>query len=92
MASTIIPLIPIHLILKSKYDSLSKIDKINAPLLFIQGSQDEIVPYRLGKKLFEAAKEPKAFYTIPGAHHNDTYVRGGQQYYDKILNFINMPK
>jgi len=92
MASTIIPLLPIHMILKSKYDSIAKIDKINTPLLFIQGDRDEIVPYRLGQKLFKAAKEPKAFYSIPGAHHNDTYVRGGQHYYDRILEFIKTPK
>jgi len=88
MASTIMPLLPIHLVLKSRFDSLSKIATINTPLLFMHGTEDEIVPYTQGQKLFDAAIEPKEFYSIQGAHHNDTYVLGGEAYYDKILDFI----
>ncbi len=71
-----------------KYDSLSKIKDINVPLLILHGDRDEVVPYRLGRKLFEAANEPKRFYTIENAGHNDTYIVGGEGYITALRDFI----
>ena len=61
-----------------KYYSLAKIKQVRIPLLMLHGDCDEVVPFQLGKELFEAANEPKEFYTIKGAGHNDTYTTGGQ--------------
>ncbi len=80
--------IPVHLFLKTKFDSIKKITRLHVPLLVIHGGQDRTVPIRLGKKLFEAANEPKEFYEISGADHNDTYVVGGAAYFNKLLEFI----
>ena len=74
--------------LKGRFDSLSKISNVNAPLLILHGDQDEIVPYALGQRLFEKANEPKEFFTIQGAHHNDTYEIGGEAYRETIRGFI----
>ena len=71
-----------------KYDSLSKINRINVPLLVLHGNYDEVVPYQLGKELFEAANEPKQFYTIENAGHNDTYIVGGEGYLAALEKFI----
>ena len=75
--------------LKRKFDSLSKISRVHVPLLQLHGDQDELVPYELGRKLFEAANEPKEFFTIAGAHHNDTYEIGREAYFQAIRQFIN---
>ena len=74
--------------LKDKFNSLEKISKLRSPLLFIHGDADEIVPYENGKKLFESAPEPKEFYTIAGAGHNNTYLVGGKDYFNKIQQFL----
>jgi len=74
--------------LMTKFNSLGRVDKILAPILFIHGDQDEIVPYALGRKMFDAARSEKNFYTIPGAHHNDTYHFGGTEYFDKFETFV----
>ena len=71
-----------------KYDSLSKIKCINVPLLILHGDCDEVVPYRWGRELYEAANEPKRFYTIANAGHNDTYIVGGEGYIAAIQDFI----
>jgi hypothetical protein len=75
--------------LKGKFNSLSKISSLKAPLLILHGDEDELVPYALGRKLFAEANEPKEFFTIKGAHHNDTYDVGGQTYVEVIRRFIN---
>ena len=74
--------------LKGKFNSLSKIPELKAPLLILHGDQDELVSYELGRKLFEKANEPKEFFTLRGAHHNDTYEVGGQAYAQKVRQFI----
>jgi fermentation-respiration switch protein FrsA (DUF1100 family) len=72
-----------------KYDSLSKVAGITMPLLAIHGKRDELIPYADGQLLFEAAPEPKVWYPIPGAGHNDTYVVGGQAYFQRLAAFAN---
>ena len=61
---------------------------VTLPKLFLHGNRDEIVPLDLGKKLFDAAAEPKTFYIIEGAGHNDTYIIGGPEYYKVLDKFI----
>jgi len=73
----------------TRFDSVRKIAKLRAPLLFFHGDRDEIVSYDLGLQLFEAAPEPKSFETIRGAGHNDTVQVGGRQYFDRIHRFID---
>ncbi len=72
-----------------RFDSQTKIAQLRAPLLFFHGDRDEIVPYELGRKLFGAAPDPKAFETIRGAGHNDTVEVGGQRYFDRIRRFLD---
>ena len=79
----------LSVLLKRKFDSLSKISRVHVPLLQLHGDQDDLVPFELGRKLFEAANEPKEFFTIKGAHHNDTYEIGGEAYFQAIREFIN---
>jgi fermentation-respiration switch protein FrsA (DUF1100 family) len=70
------------------YDNLGKIDKVKAPVLIVHGSDDEIIPVDMGRRLFAAANPPKELYIIPGAHHNDTYVVGGREYFERLRRFI----
>jgi fermentation-respiration switch protein FrsA (DUF1100 family) len=69
------------------YDSLSKIGRLRVPLLAVHGERDELIPYADGLALFEAAPEPKDWLRIPNAGHNDTYVVGGQAYFEKLALF-----
>jgi hypothetical protein len=72
-----------------RFDSVAKIDRVRAPLLFFHGDLDEIVDSALGRRLFEAARQPKSFETIAGAGHNDTVQVGGRRYYDRIRVFLD---
>jgi hypothetical protein len=73
--------------LPMKYDSLSKIGRISMPLLAIHGERDDLIPFADGKLLFEAAQEPKAWYPIHGAGHNNTYQIGGEAYFRRLAEF-----
>ena len=80
--------LPIHLFLPNKYDSLSRIRDISCPLLILHGDRDEKVPIGQGRKLYEKANGPKKFYVIKGAAHDDTYIVGGDPYFNALGQFI----
>ncbi|MEE9325466.1 MAG: alpha/beta hydrolase [Dehalococcoidia bacterium] len=88
MAKKVVPLLPLGPIIRTKYDSLSKIGRVEAPLLVIHGDMDEIVPMEQGMRLYEAARDPKELYIIPGAGHNDTYIAGGEKYFQALARFV----
>jgi len=82
------PFLPVRALLRTKYDSLAKIAEVEAPLLVLHGDRDDVVPIEGGRKLFEAADQPKEFYTISGAGHNDTYLVGGEEYFGVLRRFL----
>ena len=88
MAKRVVPLLLIGALLRTKYNSLSKISGISAPLLVLHGDRDEVVPIESGQQLYQAANEPKKFYTIPDAGHNDTYIVGGEEYFAALRQFL----
>jgi fermentation-respiration switch protein FrsA (DUF1100 family) len=79
------PMVPVHWLLRDKYDSLSKIKDVRMPLLLLHGEQDDVVPVKFGKELFAAANEPKQAEYVPDAGHNNVYNLHIQQV---VLNFI----
>jgi fermentation-respiration switch protein FrsA (DUF1100 family) len=87
MAARLLPFLPAGL-LRTKMDSISKIGRVACPKLFIHSRADEIVPFDLGRRLFEAATEPKRFYEVEGAPHNSTYIVGGRGYIDALASFL----
>lgn len=84
--SLVSPLLP------ASYNNLEKIKNISIPKLIIHGDNDDIVPFSMGEKLFTEAGEPKYFYPIKGAGHNDTYVVGGRDYGNILSEFIRNSK
>ena len=75
-------------LIDARYDSLSKIGSALSPVMVIHGDRDEMVRFEMAEKLFAAASEPKRFYAIPGASHNDTYVAGGEAYFEALRDFV----
>ncbi len=79
--------------LDARYDNMAKINQIKSPLLIFHGEQDEIIPHKMGLELFERALQPKTFYSIPLAGHNNTYDEGGKKYWQQWQKFIEeLPK
>ncbi len=88
LAVRALPIVPPSLYLKTKFDNLTRIAKITAPLLIIYGTKDTTIPPSHSVRLFEAANEPKELLAIEGAHHNDLFVVGGEKYTRSIRRFL----
>jgi len=80
---------PLAPFVRTRYESLARIPRLKIPLLVMQGDRDEVIPPALGRRLFEAAPEPKRYYAIPGAGHNDTYLVGGAAYWQALSDFLD---
>ena len=74
-------------LLTSGFDSSRKIPEIRAPLLIIHGERDEVIDFSFGRRLFEAAREPKTFWAVPGAGHNDLVEAAGPAYGERLHAF-----
>jgi fermentation-respiration switch protein FrsA (DUF1100 family) len=87
MAARHYPFVP-RMLVRTKMDSLAKIAGVSCPKLFVHSTGDEIVPYAMGRRLYDAAAEPKTFFEVRGAGHNETWLAGGEEYYRAINDFI----
>ena len=67
------PFFPVHFLLKDKFESEKKIKNIFVPVLIMHGTVDKIVPYDMGKKMYELANEPKFFYSQEYGDHMIKY-------------------
>jgi fermentation-respiration switch protein FrsA (DUF1100 family) len=85
---TAYPYLPVRLLLKDKYENDRKIAKVRSPVLIIHGERDSVIPFHLGRKLFELAADPKEWLAIPDADHNDLAFAGGRRYWDTIESFL----
>ena len=78
-AARMYPWAPVRLLMRNRYDSLSKIGSFDGPVLSSHGTADDLVPYELGRRLFDAAPTSrKEFFTIEGGGHN---TREPREYY-----------
>jgi fermentation-respiration switch protein FrsA (DUF1100 family) len=65
------PWLPVSLLLTDKFDTLSRIGKVAAPLLVIHGTADAVIPFAQGKSVFDAARGEKRLFTIEKGGHVD---------------------
>lgn len=64
------PFLPTHTVMRSRFDSLSKIGRCSRPVFVAHGTADSVVPFWQGEALFAAANEPKEFLRVEGAGHS----------------------
>jgi len=83
------PWAPVRWLMRNRYESLGKISRCKCPLLISHGSDDTLVPYSQGRKLFSAARGPKEFVDLTGGHNDEE----GPEYYLALDRFLErLPK
>lgn len=88
MARRLFPGLPLHRVLRFRYDALSRIDRIGAPLLLAHSRDDEIVPFEMSRALFERAAEPKQLLELRGGH-NDALWHDNPGYWPALAAFLD---
>ena len=81
-----LPWLPLRTLMRTQLNSLAKIGNYHSPFLQSRGTDDRLIPFEMGKKLFAAANDPKRFVTIPGGSHNDPQTGA---YYVALAEFLS---
>jgi hypothetical protein len=88
MARLMLSLPLFEYVVKSRFDSLERVRDVHAPVLIVHGTRDEVIPYVMGEQLFRAAPQPKQFYRVEGAGHNNLMEVGGEAYLACLRHFV----
>ena len=59
-----LPIALVLLLFEARYDSISKIGRVESPVMILHGDRDDTVPYWMAEKLYTAANDPKTLYPI----------------------------
>ncbi|MAK12669.1 MAG: alpha/beta hydrolase [Candidatus Pelagibacter sp.] len=86
MGKRFYPFLPISILQKDKYNSLKKLNMITSPILVLHGKSDTLVPFYMGKKIYDEANEPKYYYFPDLDNHMMTY---DQNMLKTLSNFVN---
>jgi fermentation-respiration switch protein FrsA (DUF1100 family) len=68
VGATHYPWLPIRLLAGERFASVERVDSIAMPKLFLHASDDRVIPFEFGQRLFAAAPAPKEFVSLTGGH------------------------
>lgn len=74
------------LVSRRTLNSVTKIAEYRGPLLQSHGDADTTIPFSAAEKLFLAANEPKLFFTVKNANHNDWLTDAYLKELDKFID------
>jgi len=74
MAQREFPYFPAKYLALDRFENVEKMKKIHAPLLIVNGANDQVVPPAQGRQLYDLANEPRQFYSLPDHGHNDLFA------------------
>ncbi len=79
------PYLPVKYLLKDRYDTINKIKMVKSPIMIMHGEKDDVVPFSMGKKLFDEANNPKHSYFTSTDDH---MMEFNSELLREIKNFI----
>ncbi len=88
-ARAVYPILPRFVLnrITNRFGTLAALERFEGPVLVIHGTEDEIIPFRMGEALYAAARPPKEWYPVPGARHNDLLLVAEDEYFDVVEDF-----
>ncbi len=88
VAKTVFPILSYVTILRFKFATVDYVRDVKSPLLVVHSPDDEIIPFELGERVYQAANQPKQFLTIEGGH-NTGFLRSQPAYERALGEFIS---
>ncbi len=82
------PWLPTSLLVRSRFDNLTKIAQVNVPTLIIHGDADQVVPCSMAPRLAGVCKRLYRRLEIPGGGHNDLWEKGATEIVEATTHFL----
>lgn len=87
MARKMFPYLPVNLICRFDYHTDRRMKNISCPVVIAHSVDDEMIPFKHGKKLFDLAGEPKMFVEMRGGH-NSGGLDADTAYQKRLAEFL----
>jgi len=87
VARHLMPYLSYLVVLRFSLNAEDTIRKVKLPVLVMHSPADDMIPFQMGKKIFDAANEPKTFQELRG-NHNSGFVESQPEYQKVLLQFI----
>ena len=81
--------LPVGIFMSVKLDNIGRVGELKMPLLVIHGVRDGVIPFGMGKKVYDAASMPKTFLPIANGDHSDCYYVGGEEYWSAWKDLLD---
>lgn len=89
VANAVFPVLSRLIFLRYDFDTAAHVRRVACPVLVLHSPDDEIIPFRLGEKVFQAANEPKSFVKMRGDHNSGILM--SQPDYERALGaFVSL--
>ena len=82
--------LPVTPLITQRFEAIAKVAHIGSPLLVVHGADDATIRPELGRKLFEAALQPKAWVMVQGGSHHNTNSIGQAQYREALAQLFKL--
>ncbi len=81
------PWLPAGLLVRDRFDTMRKAASIRVPTVILHGTEDEVVPFRMGRAMARAITGARII-EVPGGHHNDLFAGAGGRYFSEITGLL----
>jgi pimeloyl-ACP methyl ester carboxylesterase len=89
LAQDIYRFLPVRRLVRDRYDNIGNLRDFEGPIAVVMAGEDEIIPNRRTKRLYEALPESKRLWTLQGAGHNDWLTVVGGVWWREIMDFVS---
>ncbi len=83
--------LPVGPLITQRFESVQKVARIGSPLVVVHGTEDRLIPPELGRRLFDAAAEPKVWVPVEGGAHHNTHAIGQPHYRAALAQLFSLP-
>jgi len=88
LAQKLYRFLPVRLLIKDKYDNLGNLRSFEGPVAILMAEQDEIIPGRLTKHLYESLAGTKKMWTFLHAGHNSWPTAPDEVWWAEVMAFL----
>jgi len=82
--------LPVGPLITQRFEASQRITRLRVPVLVVHGSEDQTIPYSLGRALYDQAPEPKRWLLVEGGSHHNTNAVGQPLYREALRELFGL--
>lgn len=85
------PVFPVRLLLRDRFENAKHLESFSGPVAIVVAEEDEVVPARFGRALYDAYAGPKRIWVQEGRSHNTLDLSIGNPMWSEMMAFLQAP-